>query len=58
MTAAELEAEEIRKNREKMFSGGKPPKTPKTPKSVKSPKAGKKSTTWDPVMFGGQVNRY
>jgi len=55
MTAAELEAEEIRKNREKMFSGGKPPKTPKTPKSVKSPKAGKKSTTWDPVMFGGQA---
>jgi len=55
MTAAELEAEEIRKNREKMFSGGKPQKTPKTPKSVKSPKAGKKSTTWDPVMFGGQA---
>ena len=48
-----------RKNREKLFSGGgggkKTPKT--TPNAAKSPKAGKvgkKSTTWDPVMFGGE----
>ncbi|XP_023347265.1 signal recognition particle receptor subunit alpha homolog, partial [Eurytemora carolleeae] len=56
LTPEELEQELIRKNREKFISSGgkKAPKTP-NPKSPKTPKAGKKSTTWDPVMFGGQV---
>lgn len=54
----DMDEETIRKNREKLFSGGAK-KAPKTPNSAKSPKAsgkvGKKSTTWDPVMFGGEV---
>ena len=35
--------------------GGKSTKSP----NMKSPKAGKgkKSTTWDPVLYGGKVNK-
>jgi len=55
-TQADIDEETIRKNREKLFAAGgkKTPKTP-NPKSPKQVKTGKKSTTWDPVMFGGQA---
>lgn len=51
-----MDEETLRKNREKLFSGGgkKTPKTPNAAKSPKGTKVGKKSTTWDPVMFGGE----
>jgi len=51
LSPEEMEAEQIRLNREKMFSGKKTPKSPSV-KSPKQGKSGKKSTTWDPVMFG------
>ena len=39
--------------------GGKSSKSPnmKSPKTGKAGKTGKISTTWDPVLYGGKVNK-
>lgn len=58
----ELEPEEdldelnIKENLKKLSMGKKLVKSPSAAK-MKSPKSKKKSTTWDPVAFGGKINK-
>jgi len=58
LSPEEMEQEQIRLNREKMFAR-RTPKSPNTggkaAKQAAGGKAGKKDTTWDPVIFGGQA---
>jgi len=55
----ELDEETMRRNREKLFNGKKSGKNVSSPKpaNAKSPKAGKAGTSWDPIVFGGKMDK-
>merc|ERR1711962_1368187 len=52
----DLDELNIKENLKKLSMGKKLVKSPSAAK-MKSPKSKKKSTTWDPVAFGGKINK-